>query len=334
METISGQMQPRAGAGRARGTRLRSVRRRRERRLHPGRDVATCACRSSTTSSLPLDDYEGVDITRLTRELTPEEPYGLNLMRITVDGEPIDDPDRSSSDVQRCTDVALDKANIQFRFDNLESRRAARRRGDVPPRWRSIDAGDERLAASSRCASGCTQLRAASSSVAEVRIFDPEQSRAGRRRSRPRDRCATGSREWQPDANMFAGAGARAQVRAARLRCARATSTRPVRSRSGWSIATANAVAAASESPAEPPDRPIRAGEGSQSAQADQDEQPGSSEEASAPARPLTRARKRAPDQVSAQQRAGDPEQDRQLLRRLRRERPGASATFRSAAAR
>jgi flagellar motor protein MotB len=70
-----------------------------------------------------LDDYEGVDITRMTRELTPRSPFGLNLMHITVDGKPIDDPDRSSADVQRCTDVALDKANFQFQFDNLKARR-------------------------------------------------------------------------------------------------------------------------------------------------------------------------------------------------------------------
>ena len=68
-----------------------------------------------------LDDYEGVDITRMTRELKPENPLGLNLMRITVDGEPIDDPNRSSSDIQRCTDVALSAANIQFGYDNLRS---------------------------------------------------------------------------------------------------------------------------------------------------------------------------------------------------------------------
>jgi flagellar motor protein MotB len=68
------------------------------------------------------DDYEGVDIQRITRELKPSSPYALNLMRITVDGEPIDDPARSSADVQRCTDVALDQADIRFRFDNLESR--------------------------------------------------------------------------------------------------------------------------------------------------------------------------------------------------------------------
>ncbi len=71
---------------------------------------------------LPLDNYEGVDITRLTQELRPKSPYELNVMHITVDGKPIDDPGRSSSDIQRCTDVALDNAKIQFRFDNLESR--------------------------------------------------------------------------------------------------------------------------------------------------------------------------------------------------------------------
>jgi len=72
---------------------------------------------------LPLDNYEGVDITRLTQELSPKSPYELNVMHITVDGKPIDDLDRSSSDVQRCTDVALDNANIRFRIDNLQSRR-------------------------------------------------------------------------------------------------------------------------------------------------------------------------------------------------------------------
>src|SRR5690242_1108971 len=72
---------------------------------------------------LPLDNYEGVEITRLTQEVRPKSPYELNVMRITVDGKPIDDPGRSSSDIQRCTDVALDNAKIHFRFDNLEGRR-------------------------------------------------------------------------------------------------------------------------------------------------------------------------------------------------------------------
>ena len=71
-----------------------------------------------------LDDYEGVDITRITRELSPANPLGLNLMRITVDGEPIDDPKRSSSDIQRCTDVAMNDVDIQFGFDNRAVRHA------------------------------------------------------------------------------------------------------------------------------------------------------------------------------------------------------------------
>ena len=70
-----------------------------------------------------VDDYDGVDITKLTRERSPKNPFALNLMRITVDGQPIDDPNRSSADIQRCTDVALEAADIQFQFDNLESNR-------------------------------------------------------------------------------------------------------------------------------------------------------------------------------------------------------------------
>ena len=68
-----------------------------------------------------FDDYEGVDITRVTRELKPQNPLALNLMRITIDGVPLDVPKRSSSDIQRCTDVALEAADIQFGFDNLRS---------------------------------------------------------------------------------------------------------------------------------------------------------------------------------------------------------------------
>jgi hypothetical protein len=66
------------------------------------------------------DDYEGVEVTPLTREVHPINPFALNLMRITVDGKPIDDPGKSSSDVQRCTDVALENAEIQFKHDSLK----------------------------------------------------------------------------------------------------------------------------------------------------------------------------------------------------------------------
>ena len=68
-----------------------------------------------------LDDRDGVEVTPITRELETRDPLDLNLMRITVDGIPVDDPGRSSQDVQRCTDVALEQADIQFRFDSLET---------------------------------------------------------------------------------------------------------------------------------------------------------------------------------------------------------------------
>jgi hypothetical protein len=66
-----------------------------------------------------LDEYEGVEVTPITREIEPKDPLALNPMRISVDGEPIDDPGRSRADIQRCTDVALERADIRFRFDDL-----------------------------------------------------------------------------------------------------------------------------------------------------------------------------------------------------------------------
>ncbi|MGE5283957.1 MAG: OmpA family protein [Actinomycetota bacterium] len=65
------------------------------------------------------DDYEGVEVTPLTREVSTADPFALNLMRITVDGKPVDDPGKSSADIQRCTDVALKNARIQFKNDSL-----------------------------------------------------------------------------------------------------------------------------------------------------------------------------------------------------------------------
>ncbi|MCW8193663.1 OmpA family protein [Proteobacteria bacterium 005FR1] len=66
-----------------------------------------------------LDDLDGMDITRITREVETQSPFALNLMRITVDGKPVDDPGKSVADVQRCTDVALESADIQLSYDNL-----------------------------------------------------------------------------------------------------------------------------------------------------------------------------------------------------------------------
>ncbi|HEY5777007.1 MAG TPA: OmpA family protein, partial [Xanthomonadales bacterium] len=67
-----------------------------------------------------LDDYDGIDITPLTREVHPVDPFALNQMRITVDGKPLDDPGKSISDVQRCTDMELENAQIRFKHDSLK----------------------------------------------------------------------------------------------------------------------------------------------------------------------------------------------------------------------
>src|SRR5216117_2272556 len=120
---------------------------------------------------MPLDDYEGVDITRITREVPPKSPYELNVMRITVDGKPIDDPGRSSPDIQRCTDVALDQAKIQFRFDNLESRP----RLGVAAHPVAVAMGPDGAPASA------VQFRmyvnyASFLKRSEIRIFNPDQS--------------------------------------------------------------------------------------------------------------------------------------------------------------
>jgi flagellar motor protein MotB len=150
---------------------------------------------------LPLDNYEGVDITRLNQEVRPKSPYELNVMRITVDGKPIDDPGRSSSDIQRCTDVALDNAKIHFRFDNLESRRRL-----------GVAANPVAVAVSGfggSPASSVVQFRMYSNYAsfikrAEIRIFEQQQSLE----AVPLTIVAvgdTGLAEWHPMAEILPG---------------------------------------------------------------------------------------------------------------------------------
>jgi flagellar motor protein MotB len=142
-----------------------------------------------------LDDLDGVDITRVTRELRPHNPFGLNLMRITVDGKPIDDPGKSLADVQRCTDVALDDADIQFRFDNLGA--VPRLNVTAAPSVRG-DGAYEPIRF--RMYSNYTHFIAR----AEVRIFDDAQSVAGN----PLQVVEIGQHglaSWYPDVGDFAG---------------------------------------------------------------------------------------------------------------------------------
>jgi flagellar motor protein MotB len=148
-----------------------------------------------------LDDQEGIDALPLTRELSPKNPLGLNLMRITVDGKPVDDPARSSADVQRCTDVALDGASLRFGFDNLRSER----RLGVSASPASI-----RIAAESGEPADASPVRfraynnyAAFIARSEIRIFEPERSLQGEPLAVV-EVGRDGAAEWQPTPQRFA----------------------------------------------------------------------------------------------------------------------------------
>jgi flagellar motor protein MotB len=149
---------------------------------------------------LPLDNYEGVDITHLTKEISPKSPYELNVMHITVDGKPIDDLDRSSSDVQRCIDVALDNANIQFHVDNLESRRRLGVAADpvalvVKEPVSELDPPVVHFRMYSNYKAFLKR--------AEIRIFEQQSLQAEPLAIIPVD--DTGLAEWQPAAKILAG---------------------------------------------------------------------------------------------------------------------------------
>ena len=151
-----------------------------------------------------LDDYDGVNVTRLSHELTPQSPFGINTMHITVDGVPIDDPGRSSADVQRCTDVAMDKADIRFQFDNLKAQR--RLSVAVAPSVVVFhNTPDEGLIAAPVRFQMYTNY-GAFIARAEVRIFEAGRSP----QSTPLAVVAidpNGSADWQPSAHQLSAAG-------------------------------------------------------------------------------------------------------------------------------
>jgi flagellar motor protein MotB len=146
---------------------------------------------------LALDRFDGIDITRVTRELHPKSPFELNVMHITVDGRPIDDPGRSVSDVQRCTDAALDDASIQFGFNRLEARpRLAVAADPVAVALRDQAGAVVRFRMYSNYASFIER--------AEVRILEPQQSSE----SVPLEIVGvddTGLAEWQPPSDVLTG---------------------------------------------------------------------------------------------------------------------------------
>ena len=149
---------------------------------------------------LPLDNYDGVEITHVNQELNPKSPYELNTMHITVDGKPIDDPGRSSSDIQRCTDVALDSAKIEFHFDNLESHRRLAVAAHPAAVSVSENADDPGAIVRFRMYNNY----AAFIQRAEIRIFDQAQSLE----AVPLKIIAVndaGLAEWQPGEETLAG---------------------------------------------------------------------------------------------------------------------------------
>ncbi len=61
-----------------------------------------------------------LEIIRVQQEEQPVSPFSLHPIRISVDGETLDDSRRHAADVQRCTDVALDSVDVQLRYDSLQ----------------------------------------------------------------------------------------------------------------------------------------------------------------------------------------------------------------------
>ena len=104
----------------------------------------------------------------------PKSPLGLNLMRITVDGEPIDDPGRSSEDIQRCTDVALDAptsasaSTTSGRSGGSACRRARARSRSSRPRATTTKVSPVRFKAYNNYAAFIDR--------SEIRIFERDQS--------------------------------------------------------------------------------------------------------------------------------------------------------------
>jgi flagellar motor protein MotB len=145
-------------------------------------------------------ELDGVDITRLNQELRPQNPFGLNMMRITVDGKPIDDPQRSFSDIQRCTDVALEEADIRFTFDNLSAR--ARLSVSAEPTTVALVESGSELVAASNVRFMMYSNYAHFIERAEVRIFEKGQSP----RETPLEVIEIdvgGVAEWTPESQRF-----------------------------------------------------------------------------------------------------------------------------------
>ncbi|MGD8642549.1 MAG: flagellar motor protein MotB, partial [Gammaproteobacteria bacterium] len=148
-----------------------------------------------------LDEQEGVSIKRLTRDVETRNPYALNLMRISVDGQPINDPNKNIPDVQRCTDVALDQATVRFKFDNLNLK--PRLNITAWPNVISVEDNSETAFKENQTHFKLYTNYPAFIDKAEVRLFETEQST----RDTPLAVIPindTGEAQWQADLESYA----------------------------------------------------------------------------------------------------------------------------------
>lgn len=66
----------------------------------------------------PRDDNYIVELRKVTRSMEPVNPFELAPLRITVDGKAVDDSLPHGADVQRCTDVALERTRVRVVADS------------------------------------------------------------------------------------------------------------------------------------------------------------------------------------------------------------------------
>ena len=192
-----------------------------------------------------LDDYDGVDITPLTRELEPKNAFGLNLMRITVDGEP---HRRSGPQLRRHPALHRRRAAAgghPVRLRQPRGRPAPRRGGRAGDRRRL---SQRRLVGPrSRCVSRCTRTTRTSSSGPRC------GSSSSSSRSRPSRSVSSCSGPTAPASGCPSPACSRRRRASSSTCCAptapAARSTRPCRSRCGSLIARRTPTARSTSPP-------------------------------------------------------------------------------------
>ncbi|HEX7028644.1 MAG TPA: OmpA family protein [Gammaproteobacteria bacterium] len=115
-----------------------------------------------------------LQITRVQREEPPVSPFALHPIRVSVDGEPVDDSRLHAADIQRCIDTSLEQAQIRLRYDNLRQTPRLNVQA-VPATIAFWDDPDTRVMDNKLSFKGYANYRAFISR-AEVRIFEAGQS--------------------------------------------------------------------------------------------------------------------------------------------------------------